>query len=84
VKTAFDILSPMTKIQITYKLARDLNDEDLNAISRLGSVYGILQTKVSPTLDSLLIEYDATRFRRTDVHAVLSRHGIPIAEPIPV
>jgi hypothetical protein len=74
----------MTKIQITYKLARALNDEDLNAISRVASVYGILQAKVSPSLDSLLIEYDATRFYPTDVRAVLSRHGIPIAEPIPV
>jgi hypothetical protein len=73
----------MTKIQTTFKLARALSDEDLDAISRLGSVYGILQVKVLPNLDSLLVEYDATRFRPSDVTAVLTRHGIPIAEPIP-
>ncbi len=74
----------MTKIQIAYKLARALSDEDLNAISRLGAVYGILQVKVQPSLDSLLIEYDATRFQPGDVRAVLTGRGIPIADPIPV
>jgi hypothetical protein len=74
----------MTKIQVTYQLSRALSDEDLTAISRLGGVYGILQTKVPPSLDSLQVEYDATRFRPNDVTAVLSRHGIPIAEKTPV
>ena len=69
----------MTKMQHTYRLSRALGDDDLAAVSRIHSVYGIFQASVRPSLDELFVEYDATRFSANDVKAVLERHGIPLA-----
>ncbi len=69
----------MTKMQQTYRLPRALGDDDLAAVSRIHSVYGIFQARVRPSLDELFVEYDATRFSTNDVKAVLERNGIPLA-----
>lgn len=69
----------MTKMQHTYRLSRALGDDDLTAVSRIHSVYGIFQARVRPSLDELFVEYDATRFSANDVKAVLERNGIPLA-----
>jgi hypothetical protein len=69
----------MTKIQTTYKLSRALGDDDLTAISRVHSVYGILKARIAgPALDQLEVEYDATRLYPADLREMLERHGIPI------
>lgn len=68
----------MTKVQITYKLARALGDQDLTNISKVHSVYGILFAKVKPSLNELLVEYDATRFSPKDVRATMERYGLPL------
>ena len=69
----------MTKMQHTYQLSRALGDDDLAAVSRIHSVYGIFRATVRPSLDELFVEYDATRFSANDVRAVLERNGIPLA-----
>jgi allophanate hydrolase subunit 1 len=73
----------MTKVQISYKLSRTLDDKDFESISRLTSVYGIFFAKIAPSLDTLLIEYDASRLTHSQLQAVLERHGLPIKIPVP-
>ncbi len=69
----------MAKVQTTFKLSRSLTDDDLNNISRIHSVYGILMARVQPAGDELLIEYDASRLSELDVRKILDEHGIPIS-----
>lgn len=73
----------MTKVQTTYGLSRALDDRDFENVSRLTSVYGIFFAKVAPSLDSLLIEYDASRLSPSQLQAVLEQRGLPIKVGVP-
>lgn len=68
----------MTKIQLTYTLVKPLNEKNMEGIARAHSVYGILRVTVSPKMDSIMVEYDATRLNPLEVESVLHRSGIPI------
>jgi hypothetical protein len=69
----------MTKVDVTFKLARDLSDQDLENISRIHAVYGIFVARVVPSGDGLFIEYDASRLSPLEVRGTLEEHGIPLA-----
>jgi hypothetical protein len=68
----------MTKVQLEYDLVRPLTDEDAAAVGDVHSWYGIERVQLSPTLDRLRVEYDASRLSENDVEAVLQRFGLPI------
>ncbi|MGA8028756.1 MAG: hypothetical protein WB992_16550 [Bryobacteraceae bacterium] len=68
----------MTKVDLTFKLARGLNDADLKNISRIHAVYGMFTVRVLPSGDELFIEYDAARLSPDEVRGTLEEHGIPL------
>jgi hypothetical protein len=68
----------MTKVQLQYDLARPLTDHDAAAIGDVNSCYGIERVQLAPSLDRLLVEFDASRLSEKDVEAVLQRFGLPI------
>jgi hypothetical protein len=68
----------MTKVTLHYDLTRPLTDEDFESILNLHSTYGMARTQVAPSLDKITVDYDASRLMKTDVEAILMRHGIPI------
>ena len=72
----------MTKIQIRFRLEKPLDNLLLSRISDAHAIYGIYKVQVAPSLDSLLVEYDATRLRPAEVQSALENAGIPV-EPIP-
>jgi hypothetical protein len=72
----------MAKVEIAFDLWRPLEEEDLLNFAKLTSVYGILMAKISPTLDKITIEYDASRLTPEQVQVVLERHGMPIKVPV--
>jgi len=68
----------MTKVQLEYDLVRTLTDHDAARIGDVHSYYGIERVQIAPSLDRLLVEYDASRLSEKDVEAVLQRYGLPI------
>jgi hypothetical protein len=68
----------MTKVQLEYDLIRPLTDQDSAAVGNVHSWYGILRVQLAPSLDRLLVEYDASRLTEKDVEAGLQRFGLPI------
>jgi hypothetical protein len=68
----------MTKVQLEYELVRPLTDRDAHAFADVHSWYGILRVQLTPALDKLRVEYDASRLSEKDVEAVLQRFGLPI------
>ncbi len=68
----------MTRVTLRYDLARPLTDDDLSNISATYGTYGLLRIQLAPSLNSLSVDYDASRLMKKDVEAVLLRHGIPI------
>ncbi len=68
----------MTKVQLEYDLVRPLTDEDAGGLADVHSWYGILRVQLTPALDKLAVEYDASRLSEKDVESVLQRFGLPI------
>ena len=68
----------MTKVTLHYDLIRPLGDSDLPNLSNLHSVYGIVRVRPAASLGAITVDYDASRMMKSDVEAVLMRHGIPI------
>ena len=68
----------MTKVQVRFALQRKLDDDMMGRIAEAHSVYGITRVKVDSSLDSLIVEYDASRLKAADVEATLERSGIPV------
>jgi hypothetical protein len=69
----------MTKVQIRFRLQRPLEHALLTRIAAAHALYGIHKVTVSPSLDSIMVEYDATRLRPAEVESALAGAGIPIA-----
>lgn len=68
----------MTKVQIDFQLQHALDDELMKRIASAYSTYGIQKIRLAPSQAGLTVEYDATRLRPAEVHAALTRAGIPV------
>ena len=68
----------MTKVQVRFRLQKPLDDAMLAHISDASAIYGIQKLRVAPSLDALMVEYDASRLRPAEVEAALSGAGIPV------
>lgn len=69
----------MTKVDVTFKLFRALNEKDLKNIRRIHAVYGILAARLLPSRDEMFVEYDQSRLTPPEVRRVLEEHGLPLA-----
>jgi allophanate hydrolase subunit 1 len=69
----------MTKVQIHFRLQRPLDNTMLTRIAEVNALYGIQRVRVAPSMDSLAVDYDATRLRPAEVESALAAAGIPIA-----
>lgn len=67
----------MTKVQSRFRLQKPLDSAMAARLSDTHAVYGILKLQVAPSLDRLLVEYDATRLRPAEVESALAAAGIP-------
>lgn len=68
----------MTKIQLPFALSAPLDDRLMSRIGDLYGTYGILRVSPDPDRQSLVVQYDATRFSQEDVEAALARAGFPL------
>lgn len=68
----------MTRIQVRFELQRPLDEVMQARIADAHALYGIQRVKVAPSLDSLMVEYDATRLRPAEVESALAGAGIPV------
>lgn len=69
----------MTKVQIRFKLQKPLDDVLLARLSDAHSFYGIHRIQLSPAMDGLMVEYDATRLKPAEVESALAGAGISVA-----
>ena len=69
----------MTKVRIHFRLQRPLDNTMLTRIEEVNALYGIQRVQVAPSMDSLTVDYDATRLRPAEVESALAAAGIPIA-----
>jgi allophanate hydrolase subunit 1 len=69
----------MTKVQIRFRLQRPLDSVLLPRLAQANALYGIERVTLSPALDGLTVEYDASRLNPAEVESALAAAGIPIA-----
>jgi hypothetical protein len=68
----------MTKVQVRFRLQKPLDDDMLAHISNASAIYGIQKVKLAPSLDAMMVEYDASRLRPAEVASALTGAGIPV------
>jgi hypothetical protein len=68
----------MTKVQLRYELLRPLDDTLMKRISDAHTISGFLRIFVEPSLDRILVEYDASRLSRDAMESNLHGAGIPV------
>jgi hypothetical protein len=69
----------MTKVQAHFQLQRPLDDSFLPNLATANAIYGIYRLKLSPAMDEVMVEYDATRLRPAEVESALAGAGLPLA-----
>lgn len=68
----------MTKVQLTFKLPRELTEKELASLSHVHAVYGIFAARLLPSGRELFVEYDASRLGPKEVRGTLEENGIPL------
>ena len=68
----------MTKVQVTYHLDGPVDESVMEIINRVHGVYGLQSVQLNPAMDSLLVQYDATRMGLDDVDRALHSAGLPV------
>jgi hypothetical protein len=77
--SGFGILSSaMTKVQFSYELRGPVDDAVLGHIDRAHSVYGIQAVRLTPEMDGLIVEFDASRLKPEDVDHILHSAGLAV------
>jgi hypothetical protein len=71
----------MTKVQVRFRLRKPLEESEFHSIAMAHAKYGIDKITLSPDLQELMVEYDATRLRPAEVEATLAAAGIPVDRP---
>ena len=68
----------MTKVQVTYELDAPVDEAVMEIIDRVHSVYGLQAVQLAPAMDSLIVQYDATRMGLDDVDRTLRAAGLRV------
>lgn len=68
----------MTKVQVRFRLPKPMDEVLLARIADAHALYGIQRVQVTPTLDGLTVEYDASRLRPAEVESALTGAGIAV------
>lgn len=68
----------MTKVTLRFELLAPLDERLMNNISRSGSLYGLLRVQLTPKMDGLVVDFDASRLTIHEVEHALGKAGIPV------
>jgi len=61
-----------------FRVQKPLDDTALTGIALVNTKYGIQKIHISPAMDALTVEYDATRLRPAEVEAALAWAGVAV------
>jgi len=73
----------MTRVQLRYQLLKPLDEALMKSISNANAIYGIEQIKLQPSLDEIMVEYDASRLSIDKLENRLNGAGIPATRILP-
>ena len=68
----------MTRVQLSFRLVRPLDERMMTQIVNAHTIYGIQRIQIASSQDQIMVEYDASRLKPADVDAALAHAGIPV------
>jgi hypothetical protein len=68
----------MTLVEITYELQAPLKPAQLRRLGEFANTYGLRRFHVEASQSRLVLEYDASRLKETEVAHVLHLAKIPV------
>lgn len=68
----------MTKVESRYHFTAPLDDRMLESIASAHGHYGIQGVKLTPSMDGLIVLWDASRLTLDDVDRTLHGFGLPV------
>ena len=68
----------MSKVTLHFKFLTPLDDAMMAAISRANGIFGLERVQLTPSMDGLLVDFDASRLFLAEVEAVLAAQGLPL------
>ncbi|MBK5290606.1 MAG: hypothetical protein JJE04_02795 [Acidobacteriia bacterium] len=67
----------MTKVDIGFQLTRPLDEALQERLAKAQAIYGINRIYLSPDMNRLTVDYDASRLTPAQVASALHQAGIP-------
>lgn len=72
----------MTTVEVSYRYANRPNESVMRAIDSVREVYGIRKLRLNENEQTVLVEYDASRFKEPVVANLLRRAGLDVTEKL--
>ena len=72
----------MTTVEVSYRYANRPNESVMRAIDSVREVYGIRKLRLNENEQTVLVEYDASRFKEPVVANLLRRAGLDVREKL--
>lgn len=72
----------MTQLEVLYRYERHPSEAVMVALGKARDVYGVRRVVLDPEVNTIRVEYDATRLNKAMVHQILRRTGIDLQEEI--
>ena len=70
----------MTQMEVAYRYAGPPTESTMRAIDNMREVYGIRRVSFNEMLNTVRVEYDASRFKEPVVANLLRRAGVDVLE----
>jgi hypothetical protein len=70
----------MTQMEVAYRYAGPPTENAMRAVDNMREVYGIRRVSFNEKLNTVRVEYDASRFKEPVVANLLRRAGVDILE----
>lgn len=70
----------MTQMEVAYRYAGPPTENAMRAVDNMREVYGIRRVSFDEKLNTVRVEYDASRFKEPVVANLLRRAGVDILE----
>jgi len=74
----------MTTLDVTFGYDAVPGERELRALDSVREVYGIRKIKFNDRQKSVQVEFDASRFKASEVARLLRQAGLDLNEPIAV
>jgi hypothetical protein len=74
----------MTTVEVLFRYEQHPAEAAMLALNNMSEVYGIRNIQLKEAVQTVRVEYDATRLNKAIVTQLLRRAGINIAEELPL